>query len=198
MRRGFTLIELLVVIAIIGLLSSVVLSSVNTARAKARDARRIADINDIKKSMERYIIENGTPPSPSSYGRGASAPGYWDQWWDVSSNTSSGTFMSFLVSSGIRNTVPVDPLNTPVMNADPRPSQNAGYRYIYFLVPPNYIYQGGTCGNNSGVYMLAISDLETTTARPQTTFKGSGCNCLWTNSQDFFANDFDYITCGTY
>jgi len=38
--RGFTLIELLVVISIIGLLSSVVMSSVNTARKRADDTQR--------------------------------------------------------------------------------------------------------------------------------------------------------------
>src|SRR3989338_3128827 len=51
---GFTLIELLVVISIIGLLSSVVLASLNNARAKARDTRRIQDFKQISTALYLY------------------------------------------------------------------------------------------------------------------------------------------------
>ena len=45
--KGFTLIELLVVIAIIGILSSIVMSSLHTALSKARDSRRLSDLKQI-------------------------------------------------------------------------------------------------------------------------------------------------------
>jgi len=61
--KGFTLIELLVVIAIIGILSSVVLASLNTARKKSRDAKRISDIKQIQLALELYFDSNGGYPS---------------------------------------------------------------------------------------------------------------------------------------
>lgn len=66
-HRGFTLIELLVVIAIIGVLASVVLASLNSARAKARDANRASQIREIQKALELYYADNGAyPPYGSS------------------------------------------------------------------------------------------------------------------------------------
>ena len=49
---GFTLIELLVVIAIIGILSSVVLVSLNSARSKGKDTRIISDVQQVRTTLE--------------------------------------------------------------------------------------------------------------------------------------------------
>jgi len=62
-KKGFTLIELLVVIAIIGILSSVVLASLSTARQKSRDAKRISDIGQIQLALELFFDANQSYPS---------------------------------------------------------------------------------------------------------------------------------------
>ena len=60
---GFTLIELLVVIAIIGILSTIVMVSLNTARSKARDVRRISDIGQLQLALQMYYDANGAYPA---------------------------------------------------------------------------------------------------------------------------------------
>jgi len=67
-KSGFTLIELLVVIAIIGVLASVVLASVSSARANARNSVRISEVKQLMTSLELYRNQNGGYPcSNGSY-----------------------------------------------------------------------------------------------------------------------------------
>lgn len=85
-KKGFTLIELLVVIAIIGLLSTLAVVSLNNARAKSRDARRLADVKQMQTALELFFtdcntypadadIDFATPGSISQTGAAGTCPG---------------------------------------------------------------------------------------------------------------------------
>jgi len=90
-QKGFTLIELLVVIAVIGILAAVILASLNTARAKARDAKRIADLKQVQIALELY--RNDTSDYPTG------------------TTTTEGTWITKLtplVTSGYLPAVPLD------------------------------------------------------------------------------------------
>ena len=91
-KRGFTLIELLVVIAIIGILSSVVLASLNSARKKGRDARRVADIKQVQLALELYYDANSNYPTAAQY------------------YSAGPPVTSSLVTGGFISAVPTDPL----------------------------------------------------------------------------------------
>ncbi len=99
-KTGFTLIELLVVISIIGLLSSVVLASVNTARSKARDAQRKQALKQMANASELYFSANG------SY---ASTAGWLTNW--------------------VPNNNPLAPTYIPIISIDPGGPGSTAYQY---------------------------------------------------------------------
>lgn len=67
-EKGFTLVELLVVIAIIGILATLLILQLGVARSRARDAKRIADVNQIRSALELYFDDNGTYPNTTNLG----------------------------------------------------------------------------------------------------------------------------------
>ncbi len=73
LQKGFTLIELLVVIAIIGILSSVVLASLSTARSKGKAAAVKAGMTSLRTQVE--IVSNGAGYGAPTGGTGAGATG---------------------------------------------------------------------------------------------------------------------------
>ncbi|OGG79743.1 hypothetical protein A3A39_04430 [Candidatus Kaiserbacteria bacterium RIFCSPLOWO2_01_FULL_54_13] len=91
--RGFTLIELLVVIAIIGLLASIVVASLSSVQAKARDARRMEDVDAFRKALTIYSSDSGVYPIVTAT-------------TTLNSTTTPG---STLISAGTISTIPRDP-----------------------------------------------------------------------------------------
>lgn len=94
-KKGFTLIELLVVIAIIGILATIVLVSLNTARQKARDTRRIGDLRQIALALEMYYDDNSMTGYP-----GDAEAATCDDW---------AAMVTAIQGGGYMTTVPTDP-----------------------------------------------------------------------------------------
>lgn len=112
-KRGFTLIELLVVIAIIGVLSSAVLASLNTARSKSRDARRMADIRQLQIALDFYYDTYGYYPESS--------------WlYSYSSSWTNNTNSLAVALNPFIPTLPIDPTNAST------PPYSSGLSYGYY------------------------------------------------------------------
>lgn len=114
-QSGFTLIEILVVVAIIGMLSIVVVISLNQARAKGRDAKRKSDMGQVQKALELYANDNnGTYPSTSM------------SWWGIGDEGGNRD------TSGANAYIPdLTPNYISILPVDPRGVTTGWSGYLY-------------------------------------------------------------------
>lgn len=155
-KKGFTLIELLVVIAIIGILASIVLVSLNTARSKARDTRRAGDLAQVQLALEMYFDSYGAyPPQSGATGTisatAAACP-------VLPATCAAADNLQCLVGCGYMPAIPKDPGSTS---------------YLYFTGLNRYILQAIMENNN---YSGLANDLDVCTNT------GSGAPCACTDT----------------
>ncbi|MEI7452153.1 MAG: FISUMP domain-containing protein [Candidatus Falkowbacteria bacterium] len=120
--RGFTLIELLVVIAIIGILATIAVVALQNARAKARDARRVADVKQMQTALELYFNDKQRYPTAAEFTTGA-----------IFSTSTQGTTTYMAI------------IPTPPTPADGGCSTSSASAYVYIPSSDNASYAISYC-----------------------------------------------------
>lgn len=146
-KPGFSLIELLVVIAIIGMLAMNVMITLGGVKAKARDAARIANIEQVVKALQNYELDNNMYPF-------ADCPSCTFGGWEISAQEPD-QFIEPL--SPYVSKTPLDPINKLSVGGSlfgPRPGD---YFFAYYKYPAGW----GPCVEITRPFaILAIRNLE--------------------------------------
>ena len=136
-NRGFTLLELLVVVAIIGLLSTLAVSSLQTARARARDAKRLADLEAIRIALGLYYDEYGQypeiSPNPTDHDKGAVTSYHIDPLAGDYDQARSWYLLGDQLKPYL-DPLPVDPINRDISNP------NNSHFIHWYRYPNLYVY----------------------------------------------------------
>lgn len=153
-RKGFTLIELLVVIAIIGLLSTLAVVALNSARQRSRDAKRVADIRQVQTALELAFSETSGYPTTGGIGTGVVALGSGTGTLVLCKNGTSAVFQAN--STGCTTTymglVPSNPTPGGADYSYSAAADGSAYRLTFSLEgATGQLGAGANCANANGI-----------------------------------------------
>ena len=133
-QKGFTLIELIIVISIISLLAVVGISSFSNVQKNGRDAKRKADLSEIKKALVQYYTDTSTYPAGTATGAMCNP--------DCGQSQTNPTNWIVGLTPTYADILPVDPLNT------------ATYHYLYDRLPGGGFRLSATLEKDGSVYQI--------------------------------------------
>ena len=174
-KKGFTLIELLVVVSIIGVLASIIISSINEARLKAKQAKFTQTLTSLQTALELYYLDNGQYPISTDAGT-----------WDHAGfdDDSDGIYFMDILHDGGYLSITEDPGLFPAVDGVEWNAGEAGLRYFKY----DNAAWGYTCDQSSNYYVLQINFEGN---NPNT---GSGFSCVgrdWGGEADYTVGKFD-------
>ncbi len=105
LNKGFTLIELLVVIAIIGILASVILASLNSARAKGTDAAVKSDLENARPQAEIFYDASNNSYAGACTAATSATPGGINTMMSDAASKIGGTLVTTFATAGTSTTV---------------------------------------------------------------------------------------------
>jgi prepilin-type N-terminal cleavage/methylation domain-containing protein len=127
-KSGFTLVELLIVIIVIGILSGIVLVTYNGLQARARDTRRMADLQNIAEAIGSYRAKYGNDVSTGS-GCGYGGDGFG--WFNYTGSSYPKSILTCLTEKGYLSSSIIDPFNCATTTDGP-PCKQQGYAYMKY------------------------------------------------------------------
>lgn len=127
-KSGFTLVELLVVLVVIGILASLVLVTFNNVQAKSRDARRVADLNNIAEAIGSYRVKYG---DDISTGSGCGYQGNGSGWFNYTGASYPKSILTCLTEKSYLSSSIIEPFNC-MTTTDGSPCKRQGFAYMKY------------------------------------------------------------------
>lgn len=149
-KSGFTLVELLIVIIVIGILAGLVVVAYNDAQAKARDTRRISDLQNIADAIGTYRVKYG---NDIATGSGCGGNGNGSGWFNAKYGTSyPKSILTCLTEKGYLTNGFIEPFNCTSTTDNSVNCKRLGYAYMKY-----------TTGSGDTSVTCVYARLETTT-----------------------------------